>query len=221
MARDLQNLRQFEADYYDNMPLQVRERAEMRNVGISRVWGAGNIQQAERGADILAQSVHGLRSAEGHYKREYFASLYMQARGEFLLGEHDYAAEIAAKAMEHVPEVPEEFHGGIIADQYVAIASGRLSLILSASFNGGFDISAWDDNDRRNAAIEAAQLARGTCRHSEDPNSMLFADGSMTEKKRQSVRRQHTLVAAAATAGLWLPYRTTLELAEKVCKKSK
>lgn len=219
MSRDLQSLRQFEAEYYRCMPSQVREREAMRNNGIDQVKEAENEQEAAKGADILAQSVHGLRSAEGLYQREYFASLYMQARGEFLLGEHDYAGDIAEKAMAHLPEVPPEFAGDVIADQYVAIASGKLSLILSASYNGEFPFTQWGDSSRREAAIEAARLARATCRHSEDRSLMLFADGALSNEQRKKAKRNHTIAAAGATAGLWLPQPLVLAMAEKICRR--
>lgn len=217
MSGSLEAVRVFEAEYYGEMPKHVNDMARLRDEGIRQIQEPEEDNDKWHGIDKLGDSVCGLADVADRYERELFASLYMRARGEFIIGEHDYAAAIALEAMGHVPHVPREFADELIADQYVAIASGRLSLILSTSNNGGFAITEREDTDHRKAAIEAARLARITCRHSEDRSRMLFANGEMSEARRRQTRRQFTTAAAAATAGLWLPQNVTVRLAEKVC----
>lgn len=219
MSGSLEAVRVFEAKYYSDMPKHVKDMAELRNEGIRKIRVPKSTEFAASGANDLARSVRGLRDAGNLYRREYFASLYMQAVGEFSLGILDAAGDFAASAMENIPEVPEEFAEDIIADQYVAIASAKLSLILKASFDGQYSIAGRDEEKFHDLAFEAARLARRTCRHSEDGSRMLFVNGEMSESERKKVRRRHTIAAAGATAGLWLPRPAELVLAEKICRK--
>lgn len=216
MPTILEQVRELEEAYYEGMPIDVSANARLRDEGIRFVREAPDEVDVDIGTNMLARSVKGLRWAFDLYKREYFASLYMQARGEFLAGEYDYAGDRAAKAMQNLPSVPHQFEADIIADQYVAIASGRLSLILSTARNGEFPVDNWEDSELRRLAIESARLARQTCRHSEDRSKMIFADGAMSEAERKTARKRHTISAAAATAGLWLPHGAVMSLAKKV-----
>lgn len=217
MAVILDAVREFERTYYDEMPQEVSDMLDLRNSGIRHIRQPTHDDYARGGMKLLERSVEGLREVEEDYERELFASLYMIARGKKLMGDHDGAGIDAAEAMKVVPEVPEEFAGQIIEDQYVAIASGRISLIMSASFHGETNIDLWDNEPIRESAVAAARLARRTCRYSEDRSRMLFANGEMTDAQRKTARRKHELAAAAATAGLWTPQSTTVWLAEKIC----
>ncbi|MCB9823122.1 hypothetical protein H6800_02510 [Candidatus Nomurabacteria bacterium] len=206
----------FEASYYGDMPDEVKQLADLRNEGIDLVRARQGTSSVYRGVDMLAESYEGLSSVLHRYRRERFASEYMYARARLLVRDYDFAGVVALQAVEDIPEVPEELSDFVIADQYVAIASGRLSLILSSA-GSGTSMTIAEKNDARMPAIEAARLARRTCRHSEDRVRMLFPNGEMTETERKAKRREHTISAIAATAGLWVPTKTTRLVAEKNC----
>lgn len=203
----------YEASYYGDMPDDVKHLADLRNEGIDLVRARQDTNSIYRGIDMLSESSEGLSRVPLRYRRERFATTYMYARAELLLCEYDFAGAIALQAVCDMPEVPEELSDFVIGDQYVAIAAGRLSLIISSAdtdTSGGV-------HDARKSAIEAARLARRTCRHSEDRARMLFPNGEMTEAERKAKRREHKLSAVAATAGLWVPTKVTKAIAEKIC----
>lgn len=214
----LEAKKQFEEKYYAEMPHVVHDLACLRDAGITMVRTGEHRDEREEGMSYLRDSVSGLEGARGRFNREYFASLYMLSRANFLLGHTGAAIEDARTAMAVVPSLPIEFEGQLVADQYVAIASGRLALILSAVDRDG-------PGGRRYAepyialAHDAARLARQTCRFSEDPERMLFADRSMSEDVRSRARRRHKITAVAATAGLWLPgAENRAKLAQRFCR---
>ncbi len=207
----------YEASYYGEMPDEVKQLADLRNEGIDLVRAGQDTNSIYRGIDMLAESSEGLSKVQPRYGREGFATAYMYARAKLLVGEYDFAGVIALQAVEDMPEVPEELSDFVIADQYVAIASGRLSLIISSADTGTSSFTFGDVHGAREPAIEAARLARRTCRHSEDRARMLFPNGEMTETQSKAKRREHTIAAAAATAGLWVPAKITAAIAEKIC----
>ena len=207
----------FEASYYDDMPDDVKQLADLRNEGIGLVRAGQDSKSIYSGIDMLAESYEGLSKVRPRYRREGFATEFMLARAKLLVGEYDFAGVIALQAVEDMPEAPEELSDFVLADQYVAIAAGRLSLIISSADTGTSSFAFGEVHGARKPAIEAARLARRTCRHSEDRARMLFPNGEMTEAERKAKRREHTLSAIAATAGLWIPTKTTKVIAEKVC----
>lgn len=214
MAVCLGVVREFESSYYANMPEEVSRLAELRNRGMAQVKYPFGRNDPMLGLDDLGDSVSGLEEVDSQYSRELYASLGMQARAEFLAGDRGLAGQLAARAISVTPEVPEEFRGiGFGHDQYEAIFSGRLALILSATYNP----DSWADDRCKDLAREAARVARQTFHRSENRSRMLFANGEMTDAHRAGVRRRHAFVAAAATAGLWLPQDATVRLAEKAC----
>lgn len=214
MAGSLEAVREFEAEYYEQMPQEVLRLAKLRDRGMAQVKYPFGRNDPMVGLDELGDSVSGLEDADYRYLREFYASLGMQARAEFLAGDREFAGQLAARAISVTPEIPEEFQEiGFGYDQYKVIFSGRLALILSATDNS----DSGTDHHRNDMARDAARAARQTCRHSEDRSRMLFANGEMTDAQRSAVRRRHAFIAAAATAGLWLPQNVTERLAEKVC----
>ncbi len=220
MTKNLQPVREYELTYYDQMPDEVRSLAELRNIGIERVRTATSDEEQGQGINMLAESADKLQFARGKYSREYFASLYMHARGELITGDHRYAGCIAERAMSVVPEIPFMFSETLIADQYVAIASGRLSLMLSASIDYSAHSSTpeqWNITSSK-LAKQAARLAVKTSLFSENPELMLFADDTMDAEVRKLARRRHELTALAAVAGQWLPGQNRrVALARKFC----
>lgn len=217
-SSQIDQIRDFEYEYYSGMPAIVKQLADMRDTGIDLVQHGSHYSERDQGYLLLEKSVNELSDAPQDYVREYFASLYMLARGSLLLGqESDVSGSIAREAVEVTPAVPEELREIVEADQYVAIASGRLSLILSAVNPRTFGEYEYYLPYREDAR-KMAGMALKTCRKSEDRQSMLFADGSMDEAARTAARRRHTITAAAATASLMLPglgLRT--QLAKRLC----
>lgn len=208
------DVREFEEHYYQEMPEEVKQLAKLRDRGIAQIKYPFGHNDPMFGLDDLGNSVSGLEDLSYVDPREIYASVGMQARGEFLAGDRELAGHLATRALSITPEVPEKFRRiGFGHDQYEAIFSGRLALIVSATYNP--DSRA--DYRCQDMAREAARVARQTCRRSEDRSRMLFANGEMTDAQRAGVRRRYAFIAAAATAGLWLPQNVTVRLAEKVC----
>ncbi len=208
------DVREFEEHYYQEMPAEVEQLVELRDRGIAQIKHPYGHNDPMLGLDDLGNSVAGLEELIEEYPRELYASLGMQARGEFLVGDREFAGHLAARAISVTPEIPEEFKKiGFGHDQYEAIFSGRIASISLATD----DSESGTDHHRNDIARAAARVARQTCRHSEDRSRMLFANGEMTDAQRSAVRRRHALIAAAATAGLWLPQPFTVRLAEKTC----
>lgn len=216
MSDFIRTKKAFEDRYYSEMSPDVEQHILDRNNGISLVHGFTHWDR-DRGLQLLQNSVGGLEGADTPYSREYFASLYMYSRGLLLTGDFDSASSVAKDAIDAIPGVPDELSDQVIADQYTAIASGRLSMILSATDPSTF--GEWQYVvPYEEAASKAAKLARQTCRFSENKERMLFANGTMSDSERLKARRRHELAAAAATVGLWLPgFGNRRKLARKFC----
>lgn len=116
MALSLEAVREFEAEYYEQMPQGVRDMAKLRDEGIQQVRNSTSDLEQGQGLDMLSDSVKGLQTAKGYYEREHFASIYMLANGQMISGDHEYAGVIAERAMGFLPGVPREFAKYIKAD---------------------------------------------------------------------------------------------------------
>lgn len=220
MTSGEEKMRELEAAYDNDMPDRVRHYADSRNDGIRLVRHGERATDTADGLHILSESVRVLgehSDKDDPYHREYYASLYMWARGLCLAGRTEMAGAIAQRAMKAQPRLPEGLPSEVVADQYVAIASAKLSVVLSASVEDGV-LPMFQDLHRAKLATRAAGLAAKTCLHSESGRRMYLANGEESFGWRLNVRRKHATAAAGAIAGLWLPGQAArVRLAQRLC----
>lgn len=204
MPAALEKIREFEEAYYGVLPEDARFSRVLRDTGMDRLkdgdtsgiaWleGAVGVMSGPQWRDPETMEADLLL-------REKYASLYMLARGYARVGSFPDAREIAKAAVSYTPGVPDPLSAHREADQYEAIASGRLVAILSTA-------SFAEPTVHLMAHRMAARAVR-IAAISEDPERVLFSSAHMTDSERAAARRRHLWVARAARANLWIPAQT-------------
>lgn len=222
MLGEFGQMRQFEREYEARMPREVRELKDLRDVGKETIrLSGGTASRIGEGLTQLRQSTDGLHEvARDAYQREYYASLYMYARGLSVAGSIKEASEVAIQAMEVEPQIRTDIGlpRDLIADQYVAIASATLSAVMQAGIKSVEPVTLQISPDAR-LARRAASRALQTCLWSEDRTRMLFANGDQSELWRSDVRKAQTKKAAIATGMLLIPAQSNrIKIARRLCK---
>lgn len=87
----------FEASYYDDMPDDVKQLADLRNEGIGLVGAGQDNKSIYRVINMLEESYEGLSRVRPRYRREGFVTEFMLARAKLLVGEYDLAGVTAEK----------------------------------------------------------------------------------------------------------------------------
>ncbi|MDQ5914054.1 MAG: hypothetical protein QG623_673 [Patescibacteria group bacterium] len=152
------------------------------------------------------------------FVRESYASIARLAQALCAEGEFEDAFHNAILAQAHRPysfiqevrlsgdDSDEQRQLFAYYDQYRAIFSGRLGLVLSTSSDHASD-------------RQITEEARGLARVSEDPDYVLFANNDMTQAQRDATVKNFTLIARAATVASYAPLPIARAIAQRVCAR--
>ncbi len=225
-----EDLRQFEDEYNSavNANPAVTEAIELRNIAWGEAFKRGDVTTAET---LLARSARLLAEESGTFSRERYATVARQAQLSCALGQFAEASDFAHRALSQIPQGFDhkvsrrlEDFGPVVSprrmnaefdverplsytlqlpDQYEAIFTGRLSLVMATSMSDG-DLQV---------ALQLAGRAKSLARRSENPDKMSFTNREMDEDERKGTRRRFMAVARFADFGVYLPMNVPRPLA--------
>ncbi len=199
---------EYEANYYAQMPEEIRDAINFRNSGWNLFKESGgeegmgdmtlsatclNLMMPDFGDLLCGNPDHGSHNLV--YAREAFASSSRLAIALAIKKEWDDALHWALVANEtFMPDPDPEDRDSDKPDQYEVIFDGQLAMVLATG----------DRVDRSNAKRLAAQ-ASNNCQFSESVYGVFFPNREMSEGERIATVDKFTKVAEVATALTRIP----------------